>query len=332
MTKTYMMGAFLALVVGVFAASCGIQSAVNEINEAAEEAAKQARAQAGFEKAVSTVTEKVLTQALTYASGATAAPAPAFSAAGEIHTSETVDATAAVDGGGSISVKGTIKLDGSYPDDFVGTTTITETLDLAVTWTGLKIKTDDGQELTSDGNITMAGTLTVTTVITAAGALESFTISGELTEKGTFTLDGESYTLDVKVTISQSGNTITTSYTGTLNGKPVSGSESQTFDPYGQNDDGNNNNNNNTGTGKACNMSESYVCTEYNGSYWTDEVVAGNCAMGTQQASCSSTSRIGRCTSSAGTSYESVIHYYTGYAAGDPATSCTDGGGTWAAN
>jgi hypothetical protein len=130
-----------------------------------------------------------------------AAPAP-FAALDDLGTID-IDTSVTTDDGATVTVKGTIS--GTATDEDAAIT-----IDLDSTWSGLKVVLDDGTTVTTTGSQSIDGTITV----------QGEKVSIAFTTKGSMTIDGKGYAFDIVITADSESNTLT--YTGTINGFPVS--------------------------------------------------------------------------------------------------------------
>lgn len=294
-----------------FIAACGLQGAVSEVQDAAQQAAKVERGRKGFDAAVTAVTI-----AATDAIGKAVSDATASSSAPRLRTQAepltvSLDTNNTGENGATLMAKGSI----------VVTTTDTglnEQIDLALTWANAKL-TVDGKEYTSTGQATMTGSLNITRT--------PYAVAGELAYKGTFTLDGESHSYNMVLKLTAMGM----SWTGTVDGQPSSGS----YDFPKKSDGANNNNTNNNDTSKpmACyNVDPGYEkCTHYTGSYWASDPEFSYSCGGTtnypeQHLAACPAGHVNKCTTNTGGAMETVYYYYDDYtnlAAAQAGCGCT---------
>jgi hypothetical protein len=222
MNFTKLASAFFLSSSLIFSAACGLGDAVSDVQKGLDDAAKAAKkqevGQKGFESAVSGVTAAVLEASM---SAMTASTAPAFAPASTYATTGSSDINASsTANGGSVTAKGnitwTINSETTMPAGATVSTTTTSakiTLNLASTWTGMKLNIDN-KVSDSSGNLTITGNIDFTQT-----DQNDPVVTGTLTEKGKFNVDADQYDVDVVITMTSTGG----SYTGTINGNPVSG-------------------------------------------------------------------------------------------------------------
>lgn len=290
-------GSVLALSVS----ACGLGAVVEDINDAIDDAAAQAKIEGAFASAATQVTLQIVGVAMEAAAGDTSATAPAIGAAAEAE-SMTIDQTVTTEDGGTVTVKGsfTAAEDGD---------TVTLTLDLDATWSNINAVLEDGTKVATSGSQSVDGTFVM------SGTKLTMTV----TNKGSMTLDGDSVDFEIVMTYDSEAGTM--SYTGTVNGIPVNKTitlpEPEDMGPT---------------IYVSCLREDSDVCldmtgTNYaalgestcanwgNGYTWT--VAQGTCE---EQAS----AWVGSCLKDAGSPTE-----YTQYSNTDDSAACTSGGGVW---
>jgi hypothetical protein len=305
--------------------ACDIKDTIDEANADAEQ---RARGRAAVENAIPQITTQIMTEVSNAMGEAmTAATAPKFAAsalrpAATSTGSIAVNATATPQGGGTVTVTG--KIDWTINADQT-TETIHEGLALSATWDGIPANFN-GTQYPTKGNETIEGSMDVSIANGAA------TWSGKYYEKGSITMDGATYTFDIAIMVNNSGAT----YSGTVNGEPVSGTVTM---PSTEVDTTNNGNNGNTGIGThgtadaggmSCDFPQSNGCVDFVGAGWTTQAVGAGCSNGTRVASCTSTNRIGRCVVNEGANMDAAYNWYGDASlASQYQTQCT---GTWTAN
>jgi hypothetical protein len=316
--------------------ACGIGQVVSELENAAAKAAKLEKGTASFKAAVTTVTGQVLKVAMDATTTNTAAPAPNFSPLGEVSASKNIDVSVQVDGG-TLTLKGTVQVDGTYPDNGIGDSEFTQIVDLVTVWNGLQA-TSGSATIVTNGDTRVNGTISITTTVSESGDA-TIAYTGTTTQKGTLTVEGETFDIDVTITISTSGNSLSLAYSGTIDGESFSGSETQPlYNGTQQNDSGNEQDDEEEeGQGltpaHGCYAESSNMCQQY---YWSTLYMSSsttlNCfnssAWEKKDAGCDA-GWYGTCTWYAGTTSEFKTRYYSESASAE-SVGCNAGtSGVW---
>ncbi len=218
MKKLFALSLISALTLG----ACSIESTLDDIGNDLQQQLDDAQKQE-LAKAAAPLLAAQIGKAVGSAAAETdATMAPFHPLLDIINESITLNETVEIDGGGSVTVEGTVTMLVTG-DDVTAPTDWAATQDLTVTWTDVTLSVQ-GQSLASSGSETITADF-------AGSVSDTTTYAGTVVLAGSFTLGEDEHEFDMTITADANG----ASYTGTVNGEEISGTiDYETPEGYSQ--------------------------------------------------------------------------------------------------
>jgi hypothetical protein len=192
---------------GAFAlnvSACGLESIVDDIADELDNLATQAKVEAIFNEAITSVTFVSLDAALSAVTAEVSA-APQLRPLADEAKTVNIDVTTTDAEGATVTVTGTMTV-------AEAATATTVTVNLQSTWTG-NVDLGDGTTVQATSNSTVSGTVTI-----EAGENDSV-VTLEFANQGNLSVDGSSYPFSVTVTWNSETNQMTVN--GLVNGVEI---------------------------------------------------------------------------------------------------------------